>query len=141
MTKKERMKIYNALPEVKAGKLAYARSALGKQTRTAYQQSDRGRLLQSQANRRSLYRISDETVAELLVTQDGCAICHTWNPGGKGGWHVDHDHSCCPGTKSCGRCIRGILCNNHNLAIGMFEDDVELLYAAIRYLTARRKLE
>jgi hypothetical protein len=138
MTKKERMKIYNARPDVKARKLKYSQSASGKRTRKVYQKSDRGKQLQSQANRRALYKISDERVAELLAAQDGCAICHTWVPGGVGGWHVDHDHACCPGDKSCGKCVRGILCNKHNLAIGMFGDNVTHLQAAVIYLTAKR---
>jgi Recombination endonuclease VII len=34
---------------------------------------------------------------------------------------VDHDHSCCPGDKSCGRCIRGLLCSACNFALGRVE--------------------
>lgn len=47
---------------------------------------------------------------------------------------VDHDHSCCPGTKTCGKCIRGLLCARCNTAIGLLEDDPVLLSKAIIYL-------
>lgn len=36
---------------------------------------------------------------------------------------VDHDHSCCPGEKSCGRCVRGLLCSQCNAAAGMLGED------------------
>lgn len=49
---------------------------------------------------------------------------------------VDHDHLCCPGSvrKSCGNCVRGLLCNNCNLMLGYAKDDIERLYRAIEYL-------
>lgn len=50
---------------------------------------------------------------------------------------VDHDHSCCPGKKSCGKCVRGVLHQKCNLAIGVFEDSPELLRRAITYLESR----
>lgn len=34
---------------------------------------------------------------------------------------VDHDHRCCPGKKSCGRCIRKLLCLSCNIAVGIIE--------------------
>ena len=48
--------------------------------------------------------------------------------------HVDHDHSCCPGRRSCGKCIRGLLCSRCNLALGGFDDSIELLQSALIYL-------
>lgn len=47
---------------------------------------------------------------------------------------VDHDHSCCPGGTSCGRCVRGILCRKCNVAIGYLNDDPALAKAVSDYL-------
>jgi len=47
---------------------------------------------------------------------------------------VDHDHKCCPGTRSCGKCVRGLLCNWCNRLLGMALDDPERLHAGARYL-------
>lgn len=41
--------------------------------------------------------------------------------------HVDHGHSCCPGRKSCGECVRGLLCGRCNLVLGILEEDCNLL--------------
>lgn len=50
--------------------------------------------------------------------------------------HIDHDHSCCPGRSSCGKCIRGLLCWKCNDGLGRFGDDVDLLLEAATYLKA-----
>ncbi len=47
---------------------------------------------------------------------------------------IDHDHSCCPGKSSCGKCIRGLICDRHNLGMGYFHDDPNDLAKAARYL-------
>jgi hypothetical protein len=47
---------------------------------------------------------------------------------------VDHDHACCPGGKSCGKCVRGLLCEWCNRILGLALDDPGRLAAAIRYL-------
>lgn len=51
---------------------------------------------------------------------------------------VDHDRSCCPGDRSCGKCLRGLVCRNHNVMLGMANDDPAILRAAIEYLERHR---
>lgn len=71
----------------------------------------------------------------MLEAQGGvCAICRSPEPFGNG-WCTDHDHSCCDSkSKSCGECIRGILCRKCNLALGHAQDSIDILRAAIKYL-------
>ena len=94
------------------------------------------------ANRlRSQYGIPRAFYEYLLKKQGGtCAICgvsETEVDGQLGKpkeLGVDHDHRCCPGKKSCGRCIRGLLCRLCNNGLGMFRDDATILRRAIDYL-------
>lgn len=84
-----------------------------------------------------LYRIRSEIYDALLASQGGkCAICKTDKPGGNPGnsFCIDHDHSCCPGKKSCGECIRGLLCNGCNTGIGLLKDNPTITQAATDYL-------
>lgn len=53
---------------------------------------------------------------------------------------VDHDHQCCPSKKSCGKCIRGLLCQACNVGLGAFGDSPELLQAAIQYMAVGKRL-
>lgn len=87
------------------------------------------------------YGLTPETFRALLASQnDRCGACGASEPGGRHDtWHVDHDHACCPRGKSCGGCIRGILCQDCNLLLGHARDDVERLAAAIAYLNANRR--
>lgn len=38
-------------------------------------------------------------------------------------FHVDHDHACCPrdARKTCGKCIRDLLCISCNMIVGKLE--------------------
>lgn len=47
---------------------------------------------------------------------------------------VDHDHKCCPGPTSCGRCVRGLLCHGCNDDLARVRDDPEKLIRLARYL-------
>jgi len=81
------------------------------------------------------YQLTQEQYDVLLAAQGGhCGLCPATEAGGKGGWHVDHDHACCPGKRSCGECTRGLLCHRCNMLLGHAEDSVERLEAAIGYL-------
>lgn len=48
--------------------------------------------------------------------------------------HVDHDHNCCAGRKSCGQCIRGLICSSCNQGLGLFQDNPGVLRAAALYV-------
>lgn len=84
---------------------------------------------------KSFYGLTRESFEELLASQNGrCAICKTEDPQAHGRWCVDHDHACCPGNRSCGQCVRGLLCNGCNHGLGNFRDSVQSLRDAILYL-------
>ena len=83
------------------------------------------------------YGLTPEEYDLLLSAQGGgCAICGrpetTRSNNGKSDeiamLTVDHDHK-------TGR-VRGLLCASHNKGLGCFDDSVETLTAAIRYLEA-----
>ena len=98
---------------------------------------DKGSLDEQHKEARKWYRIKSrygldrEQWEELRDAQNGvCAICE--EPPAKE-FHVDHDHACCPGEKSCGKCIRGLLCEGCNLALGRL-DKPGRLAKALEYL-------
>lgn len=72
----------------------------------------------------------------LLARQGGvCALCGTSDCGTTWGWHLDHDHSCCPGKTTCGSCDRGVLCRTCNMnVIGVTERYLRLIPKAFAYL-------
>lgn len=63
------------------------------------------------------YKLDRVSYQALLDKQNNkCIICQVLNPD-----CIDHDHSCCPGPLTCGKCIRGILCRQCNAGLGRFE--------------------
>jgi hypothetical protein len=73
------------------------------------------------------YGISLEEVNILLEEQNyRCAICGTDGEENLRGLHIDHSHK----TGN----VRGILCHKCNTALGLFQDDVDVMFKAIKYL-------
>lgn len=70
--------------------------------------------------------------AALASQGDKCAVCRS--EFGLKGPQIDHDHTCCPTQKSCGRCFRGLLCGGCNLGIGSMRENVITIQAAAEYV-------
>ena len=49
---------------------------------------------------------------------NGCEICGEFR---ERSLHVDHNHSCCNGSTTCGNCVRGVICNGCNTAVDKME--------------------
>lgn len=76
---------------------------------------------QSDYVRERRYGVTRERYDAMLLEQDNaCAVCrepftNLIKP------NVDHDHRCCPGKETCGKCVRGILCSGCNAFAGLIE--------------------
>lgn len=100
-------------------------SSVGWQCGTAY--ADRQRRYHLQRH----FNLTSEQYDEMLQAQGGgCSLCGRCDRR----MHIDHDHSCCPRSKSCGKCVRSILCADCNTGLGQFKDDPALLRRAAAYL-------
>lgn len=80
------------------------------------------------------YGVSLQELDRLYADNLNCNICQS-NLATTKNRHIDHDHACCPGQRSCGKCIRGILCQACNMMLGFAKDDLDTLAAAINYLS------
>lgn len=91
--------------------------------------------LLKQKNDLKKYGITLDEYDKLFEKQSGlCSICKLPETNNKK-LSVDHDHNCCSdNAKSCGKCIRGLLCNNCNNMLGRAKDNIQILSNAILYL-------
>ena len=98
-------------------------------------ESNRRRRRTTESRRAQRYGITRQQLKAMLAEQGGrCAICRQPPEPGKV-LAVDHDHSCCPGRFSCGRCVRGLLCARCNTLLGKVRDDPDRLHDAAYYVT------
>jgi len=83
------------------------------------------------------YGLSDAELAALAPYGSRCAICDAEVSCLEFGSRpaIDHDHACCSGSKSCGNCVRGLLCTSCNWGLGQFRDNPQYLVNAIGYLS------
>ena len=73
------------------------------------------------------HNLTGDEYAALIA--NGCEVC-----GSHEDLKVDHDHSCCPGGGSCGKCIRGCLCGRCNAAEGMLLSDPDRALSLAFYM-------
>jgi hypothetical protein len=77
------------------------------------------------------YGLTLEDWRAMFDAQDGaCAVCGAIEVI----LHVDHDHACCDGRKTCGECVRALVCWPCNLILGLADDSPARLLAASAYL-------
>jgi hypothetical protein len=83
-------------------------------------------------------RNHNTTLAKVLAlsgrTIPGCDVCDAEE---RRHLNVDHDHRCCPGERSCGKCVRGLLCRTCNRIEGL----LETTYKASRMLAYMTKAD
>ncbi len=85
--------------------------------------------------RKSNFGISQEEYDRMLIESSGtCDLCEKPFKNVPREPVVDHDHRCCPGQKTCGECVRGLVHRSCNSFIGLAEDDERILQKAIEYL-------
>lgn len=85
------------------------------------------------------YQLTRERYDDMLAEQGGvCGICQS--PPTTKRLSVDHDHACCPGDITCGKCIRGLLCDKCNWWLGLIEDDLTIIELAEFYMRRHHAL-
>ena len=88
----------------------------------------------SAAQRMNRFGLSEPQL-QLLLSNQGhqCAICSS--PLTRRTAQVDHDHSCCAGLRTCGRCTRGLVCKQCNRGL-YFAEQKAWTAAALQYVQA-----
>lgn len=94
------------------------------QARNWYRKNPRSPEENAEAHFRHRYGLSTEQRDQMVVAQKGlCYLCDDPLPGESRKIHTDHDRACCPKSRSCGKCVRGIACEGCNTGIGLLGDD------------------
>lgn len=90
---------------------------------------------------KSRYKWTPEDYDRMFESQGGlCAVCKQPPPDGNR-LAVDHDHDCCPGEKTCGKCIRGLLCHKCNRALGILEKHLSTALAYVKNESTTKIIE
>lgn len=91
------------------------------------------------------FSLTPERYAEMFAAQGGrCFICRGMEPQFRNEKRkflaVDHDHACCPADRSCGECVRALVCSSCNYILGRVNDDPDWLNKAEAYLRKHQAL-
>lgn len=110
----------------KKGYIAYDCKKCRSESRKKYYNKNRDEISKKASikHRMNTYGITEEQYNDILLSQNSlCAICK--KPNDKT-LHVDHNHK-------TGK-IRGLLCSGCNTGIGFFNEDIDSLTNAVKYL-------
>ena len=89
--------------------------------------TERNLVRMRERNKERRYGITQEQFDQMLLDQNNrCKICDNDFKNSKD-THIDHCHN----TNR----VRGLLCNSCNMALGQFNDDIEFMNNAIKYLS------
>ena len=73
-------------------------------------------------------KITEAEWLKMFEAQGGCCyLCGQDLGENSKHIHIDHDHRCCPATRSCSKCRRGLACNRCNVIAGWARDDANYL--------------
>lgn len=76
------------------------------------------------------HKITEEHFSSMISLFDGkCHACKV-----NDAVNIDHDHNCCETSRSCGKCVRGVLCHHCNSALGLLKDDREKILKLLKYV-------
>lgn len=79
------------------------------------------------------HHLTEEQYNSLLSKFNGkCHVCRKENA-----TSIDHDHSCCSQNRSCGKCVRGILCRGCNTALGSLKENNNTISNLLKYINPR----
>lgn len=91
---------------------------------------EKAKLYCQNSNRRRFYNLEPSEYKALLDLCDNkCMICG--NNHKDKTLHIDHCHNT--------RIVRGLLCHHCNTAIGLFNENVDIMLQAIKYLNESKK--
>lgn len=129
---RERQRLANLSPE--------ERERRAQRNRDWYSRNPRPSEESARQHLKHRYGLTLEDRQQMLVDQSGCCyLCgDALDISQNRKIHTDHDRSCCPGSRSCGKCIRGLSCEHCNRGIGMFNDDPDRMRRAADALEAAK---
>lgn len=79
------------------------------------------------------HHMTEEDFNKLFNMFDGkCHLCRQ-----RDATSIDHDHSCCKTNRSCGKCVRGILCRGCNTALGSLKENPDTIARLLDYISPR----
>lgn len=113
----------------------------------AYRQTPKGYKTEQAGRLRRAFKLTMEQYEQMLTAQGGvCFNCkrpetRKTQKGHTARLAVDHDHSCCPGDYTCGKCIRALLCHGCNVSLGLLGENPDRMRQLAVYVEQFKSLK